>query len=80
VVPLCPNSGTLVLPIAIKPARSTRSTLVDERGGMKSRRALLPNVFGVPCLKSRRSFKAIGTPSKGPTRDLREARLSDSRA
>src|SRR5438067_11987165 len=68
-VPLCLNSGTLVLPIAIKPARSTRSTLVVERGGVKSRGAFRPNVGGVAWLQSGRSFQAIGTRSRVPRSD-----------
>ena len=60
-----PNSGTLVLPMGIAPARLSRSTITESASGMKCLKIGEPLVCGKPTAGSR-SLNAIGSPYSGP--------------
>ena len=69
VVPRKPITGLLVLPTTIAPPASSMRSQKPQRAGIEnSRRAgMPPKVAGQPGLKSKRSFRAVGTPCSGPS-------------
>ena len=61
VVPERPNSGVLVFPRIIAPARRKRSTTTESRSGVRSLNNAEPEVVGIPLVISR-SFTETGMP------------------
>ncbi len=74
-----PNSGVVVFPTTIAPARFSRATESASSSGTWSLKIRLPQVVRMPAVGTR-SFTAIGTPCKGPSAFPRITACSAARA
>src|SRR5579864_6253525 len=73
------NSSIFVFPTMTASAASSRSTTVDENGGLKLARIFDPHVVRAS-FKQKRSFTAVGTPASLPTGSPLAIFASTSRA
>ena len=73
------NSGVLVLPMMIAPARRSRSASMPSASGMWSAKIVDPYVVRIPAVSSM-SLTAIGSPCSGPSTSPRATASSAARA
>ena len=74
-----PNSGVLVFPIVMAPARRSRSTIRAVLSGTWSVKASDPKVVRIPAV-TKRSLCATGRPWRGPTSSPRASAASAASA